>query len=295
MTEIETRTAAMNYLDVLRSKYGDVLKSGVLRLGFSFRNEKINYVSQQGIFKPRQMELPLTITSVFNGPYQDNITDDFLKYKYRGFDSSYLNHRDNIGLRECMKERLPLIYFHGIDKGKYMPVYPVFIIDDNPDQMEFIVATDDIKVVNEPITIDYTTESYRRRYLTKEVKLRLHQAGFRERIMKAYRESCAFCRLKHTQLLDAAHIVPDSEGGTSEIQNGMALCKIHHSAFDNYILGVDTDYRIHVREDILHEIDGPMLKHGIQGMDGLLIHKPRGKNSPKREYLDYKFQLFKSA
>jgi putative restriction endonuclease len=68
------------------------------------------------------------------------------------------------------------------------------------------------------------------------------------------------CRLRHTPLLDAAHILPDrDERGNPEIPNGLSLCKIHHSAYDVGILGVDPDCRIHLRSDVLEEHDGPML------------------------------------
>lgn len=33
---------------------------------------------------------------------------------------------------------------------------------------------------------------------------------------------------------------------------------------DSNIISVTPDYKIEVREDILHETDGPMLWHGIQ-------------------------------
>jgi len=45
------------------------------------------------------------------------------------------------------------------------------------------------------------------------------------------------------------------------------LCKIHHTACDLNIIGIDPDYKVHIREDILQEEDGPMLEHGIKEMD----------------------------
>jgi hypothetical protein len=63
--------------------------------------------------------------------------------------------------------------------------------------------------------------------------------------------------------------------GLPEIPNGLALCKIHHSAYDANILGISPDLVTHVREDILMEIDGPMLEHGLTGMAGQTIVVPR--------------------
>lgn len=54
----------------------------------------------------------------------------------------------------------------------------------------------------------------------------------------------------------------------------MALCKLHHAAFDSFILGVTPDYVIQVRGDILCEEDGPILQHGLQRLEGLKINSP---------------------
>lgn len=66
--------------------------------GFFFNSKRITLVGPQGIRKPKIMEqVPLSITTVCNSPYDDFFTDDgFLIYRYRGNDP---NHRDNVGLR----------------------------------------------------------------------------------------------------------------------------------------------------------------------------------------------------
>ena len=55
----------------------------------------------------------------------------------------------------------------------------------------------------------------------------------------------------------------------------MSLCRLHHAAFDRLLLGVHPSYVIHVRRDILEEVDGPMLRHGLQGLEGQRIVVPR--------------------
>ncbi|WFR74686.1 HNH endonuclease signature motif containing protein [Prescottella defluvii] len=57
--------------------------------------------------------------------------------------------------------------------------------------------------------------------------------------MRAYETRCAVCSLAHGSLLDAAHIVSDGhDAGIASVRNGLALCKIHHAAFDVRILGI---------------------------------------------------------
>jgi putative restriction endonuclease len=80
---------------------------------------------------------------------------------------------------------------------------------------------------------------------------------------------CAVCRLKRDQLLEVAHIVGDrDERGTPTVTNGIALCSLHHAAFDAHLITVRPDYHVEVSEDVLHETDGPILVHGLQGFNG---------------------------
>ncbi|MBA3260853.1 MAG: HNH endonuclease [Gemmatimonadales bacterium] len=134
-------------------------------------------------------------------------------------------------------------------------------------------------------------------YATRVVKQRLHQERFRYLVLSAYRGQCAMCRLRHTPLLDAAHILPDrDERGNPEIPNGMALCRIHHGAYDVGILGVDPDYKVHLRADVLEEHDGPMLRHGLQELHGVGIQTPRrAEHLPNRGYLAERFKQFLAA
>jgi putative restriction endonuclease len=129
------------------------------------------------------------------------------------------------------------------------------------------------------------------------VKQRLHQQEFRVLVLHAYHEQCTMCRLRHPQLLDAAHILPDrEERSRPEIPNGLSLCKIHHGAFDIGIVGVDPDYRIHVRKDVLDEHDGPMLRHGLQELHGHRLALPkRQRDRPNRDYLAERYGRFRVA
>lgn len=113
--------------------------------------------------------------------------------------------------------------------------------------------------------------------------------------MRAYETRCAVCSLRHTELLDAAHIVPDSEDlGIPSVTNGLAMCRIHHAAFDRQILGVRPDYVVRIRHDLLDEIDGPMLEHGLKRRhDQPLMVLPQDRNErPDPELLDLAYQRF---
>jgi len=300
--ESKIRIAAFEWLKKQVDIYGEVLPRNVLEKGFLYGDERISLVAPNGIFKPKIFsEIPLSITTAPNGPYNDAFSGDgYLAYRYRGTDPM---HRDNVGLRKAMLKQIPLIYFHGILPGKYLAIWPVYIVGDNPAKLTFTVAADleetildTVKGVRDDISTS-NDSSIQRKYVTREVKQRVHQSVFRERVLNAYRDQCSFCRLRHRELLDAAHIIPDSdEMGEPIVNNGLSLCKIHHAAFDRSFIGVSPDYKIFVRNDLLEEHDGPMLKYGIQEMHGRNIILPNRKSElPDREMLAQRFDEFMRA
>jgi putative restriction endonuclease len=294
------RLAAFTFLRHLVDRHGEVLAAGRLREGFLFQDQRVPLQGPQGIFKPALMSLPLSITTapVVAGkdrPYEDELgPDGFLRYRYRGSDPQ---HRDNVGLRTAMAERLPLVYFHGIAKGRYIAQWPVFLVGDDPGSLTFTVQVDDPLAVETEPSGD-PTEDARRAYVTRLARQRLHQLAFRQRVLRAYRDSCTMCRLRHPELLDAAHILPDSHPeGTPVTSNGLAMCKLHHAAFDRNVVGIRPDLVVEVRSDILDEIDGPMLRYGLQELHAhrLLVVPRNEADRPRPEFLDERYQVFRAA
>jgi putative restriction endonuclease len=298
--DLQVRMAAFSWLSQQVSAVGDVLPRALLQEGFEFQGQRIPLVAPQGIFKPKILELPLSITTVAQGPYDDFLGQDgFLTYRYRGTDP---RHRDNVGLRTVMEQGRPLVYLWGMGPGKYMATWPVYVIGDDPQALTFKVTLDDAAAVFERATAEpgmrlAELSDPRHGYMTGTIKVRLHQRVFRERVLDAYRSQCAFCRLKHRELLDAAHIIPDDEAQSREtIDNGISLCKLHHSAFDSFILGVSPDYIIHVRHDVLLEEDGPVLQHALKALHQTTLILPKSQSLwPSREALDWRYRWFTQA
>ena len=52
------------------------------------------------------------------------------------------------------------------------------------------------------------------------------------------------------------------------VPNGLSLCKIHHAAYDANLLGVKPNLIVEVLPRLMKETDGPMLTHGLKGMEG---------------------------
>lgn len=102
---------------------------------------------------------------------------------------------------------------------------------------------------------------------------------------------------KHTELLEAAHIVGGSEvGGDPVVPNSMALGKIHHVAFDRNFLGISPTLEVHIHQRLLDEVDGPMGGHGLQVMHGVAVSVPLYRSAnPDPDRLHQRFEAFLQA
>lgn len=244
-----------------------------------------------GIWNPRELAATLAITTSPDGPYNDREEEDgLLHYAYQRGPGEGKNAK----MRQALELQLPLIRFTKIIPNWYAPTFPVYVIGDNPIAREFTLALDEV-IRSVPTTKALTP--LEKDYATRLVRQRVHQPAFRARIMLAYERRCAICVLKHVELLDAAHIIEDgNDWGEPVVQNGLSLCKIHHAAYDLGLLGISPDYQIRVNRDLLDEVDGPMLKHGLQEMDGRRLYVPERRNEqPDPERLNHRWKHFRCA
>lgn len=284
LSELDVRRAAMAYLAEIMAGSGGVVTRAQLE-AFSYQGEQLKLIDQsRGIRNPRALTATLSILSQPRGPYDDVETEDgLLRYAYRAGDP---NGGDNRKLRRAADLGLPLLLLQGISPGVFVPTFPVYVVADDPVGRFVEIAVDeDLRYL--PRTSDT------REYAERLTRLRLHQPVFRARVLRAYERSCAICRLKHVDLLDAAHILSDTDGGQPVVTNGLSLCKIHHAAYDRGIVGVRSDYVVQVRADVLLEQDGPMLKHGIQAVhDTTLVLPAKLAERPDRDLLAQRFAVF---
>ncbi len=297
MTDDGLRSSCFASLDVLCATHGeDMPYRGGLDAGFAFRGRRIPFLSPyKGIFRAAVQNGPaaLSINTSVSSPYDDEETADGFFYAYR--DGS-IDQPDNRALRAAYAHAVPLIYFIATQPGRYKPLYPAYVIADDPISRRVLVSPGHmVGPVEErnPVLLDDPME---RQYAVRETRVRLHQARFRGRVLLAYSNRCTICRLKEARLLDAAHIVGDLEtGGEPVVSNGLSLCSIHHRAFDQNLVGVSADYTVHVAPRLLDDEDGPMLEL-LKGFNETRIELPTRRTwKPDQERLAERFERFRSA
>jgi putative restriction endonuclease len=171
-------------------------------------------------------------------------------------------------------------------------------VGEEPGQHQFVVALDEVMREQWETPALATTADLvlRRQYAEAIVRQRLHQRVFRERVLIAYASQCALCRLRHPELLDAAHIKEDADGGEPVVPNGVAMCAIHHRAFDAQVIGIRPDFVIEVRQDVREEHDGPTLRHALQELHKATLVLPASRPSwPYPDLLDERYERFRAA
>lgn len=294
MRDEDVRTSCFGQLAVLCAQFGeDVPYQGGLDAGFAFRGRRVPYLSpQKGIFRAAVQRGPaaLSLQTSANSPYRDVETPDGFLYDYR---AGAVDQPDNRALQAAHELQVPLVYFVGTRPGWYRPSYPFFVIGDDPAAKRVLVAPGTMIGPVDELEPTLSEDPIERRYAVRDVRIRIHQARFRGRVVPAYRGQCAVCRLKEVRLLDAAHIVSDvEEHGDPVVSNGLALCSIHHRAFDHDLVAVSPDYEVRVSERLLRDEDGPMLEL-LKTFDRKGIYVPRKAEwKPDRERLAARYERF---
>jgi putative restriction endonuclease len=257
----DIRSSCFATLDVLCAQYGEEIPyPGVLSTGFSFRGGKIPFLStQKGIYRAAAQAGPaaLAIQTSWKSPYGDAETAEGYLYAYR---AGPIDQPDNRALRTAHQLQVPLVHYVATRPNFYKPVYPCFVVADDPRAGRVLVSPGKMVGPVDEREPEVVEDPIEREYLFKETRVRVHQARFRARVIPAYGERCAICRLREGRLLDAAHIVGDlEERGEPIVSNGLSLCSIHHRAFDHDLVGLTPDYEVRVARRLLDEEDGPML------------------------------------
>ena len=199
-------------------------------------------------------------------------------------------------MRAAYAHAVPIVYFVATRPRWYRPLYPCYVVADDPAARRVLVAPGRmIGPVDERNPAPFE-DPIERRYGVRETRVRLHQARFRGHVLLAYESRCTVCRLKETRLLDAAHIVADvEERGEPHVTNGLSLCSIHHRAFDENLVGIAPDYTVRVAPRLLDDEDGPMLEL-LKGFHQATIELPSRRTwRPDRERLAERFERFSAA
>ena len=112
------------------------------------------------------------------------------------------------------------------------------------------------KLIETPRPQNYNPFDKDKKIVKVSLESALRARGFRQAIIEAYDYRCAFCGLKINSPdslyweVEAEHIVPHSSMGKDDIWNGLALCSLHHWAFEVGWFTLDDNFNIQVSSKV---------------------------------------------
>jgi putative restriction endonuclease len=127
-----------------------------------------------------------------------------------------------------------------------------------------------------------------RRTTVVSVSKKLRDVSFRRRVLTAYGFRCAFCST--FVQVEVAHIIPvNHDMSTDETRNGLALCALHHKAYDQALISISADYSIQVNRIQAEELQKQTLADGLakfsQDLRPIIILPPAIPDRPHAEYI----------
>lgn len=208
-----------------------------------------------------------------DGPYSDNIEGNTFYYDGEGLEGDQkLTAANNALIKANIDKRL-IFGFHqdSANSGwKYLGLIDVVNYDyvskngrkvyefklkindiENPQELtEEEVAIKTQSILSEPTLLE---ENESRLTLLKR---KYRNTSFRLQVKEIYKNTCAVCnKSRYTNAnypeVEAAHIFPVEKNGANDLRNGIALCRLHHWAFDGGLFTINDDLSISVKNGLI--------------------------------------------
>ncbi|AEH38176.1 HNH endonuclease [Halopiger xanaduensis] len=209
-----------------------------------------------------------------DGPYADDLADERFTYIGEGLPEKGDQRRtaaNNALVEQAERSTVPVYFFyHPADRDDLRYEGLVDVVDaeyvsrdgrmvyeftmerldlEHPAAFQTLAAsvTDEADDDTEEPALTDADEDY------TTVQRRVRSSAFRSEVKSAYEHRCAICGAARkapdgTRDIEAAHIYPKRENGRDTIRNGLALCRLHHWAFDAGWLAISDDYRVLVAD-----------------------------------------------
>ncbi len=245
----------------------------------------------------------IILTSKEDSPYED-IVDRGREFYYIGEGLPKKGDQEetppNKALIRAINHLIPIYFFVGED-GEWEYQGLVEVLDyqyvSNGERMIYRFKMRKLEL-SDPKKIEETQKSISKRSEeepdlevergTREASERnIRSSVFSQKVKEEYDFKCAFCGAKRfspegNPEVESAHIYPVEEGGSDDLRNGIALCKLHHWGFDHGWLSLNDDLEIIVNKESEEEIPSDFLD-----LEGEKIELPEhSKYKPHTKFLE---------
>ncbi|SFJ53765.1 HNH endonuclease [Bradyrhizobium sp. cf659] len=214
-----------------------------LKIFYGGRGIWVDKANTQGI---GGSEHGVTVGLLHSGAaYADDLFDDGAIYHYPSTRTAGRDRAEIEATKAAGRLRLPLFFTIVPQRGQSRVVKLAWVekwddnlrlffvsFGDQPEQPQTDGRTDEDDF---ELTIHRSSEERR-------VNRPKRAARFKYDVLEYYGQSrCCMCGIRASQLLDAAHIVDVSAGGSDHKRNGLILCASHHRAYDAHLIAIRPD------------------------------------------------------
>lgn len=217
----------------------------------------------------------IILFSRVDGPYFDNISGNFFYYEGEGLEGDQHLTAANKALTNANAEDRTIYVFRQEEAGgkwKYIGISKVinydyvqkngrkvYVFKLQQSNIESISAIneEEIKIEQTSLLPEPSLEE-ERRITISTLSRTIRDEAFRRKIKKIYGDTCVVCRKKrYTNAnypeVQSAHIYPVERNGPDDLRNGIALCRLHHWAFDGGLFTINDNFVIKVKQNLLED------------------------------------------
>lgn len=306
-TDQRIRQAAYAYIRKLVAKHEFLTKEQLWPDVFASDDENFSLIHpRRGRHKPARMSHLLSLLSQHSGAtkYETKVPkipaqEESASFYYQLVKGRGPDYPDNRYMREAYEWGVPILLFlepHPRSPSRSLRFFPTLarIVSWEPEPSKHRAKVRYSRIDISVEDLDLANNTLGRRYGRAERKQRLHQEEFRKALISAYQERCSMSGLSGPELLEAAHITPDYQGGQPKTSNGLLLSKIHHAAFDAHLIGITPDYRVKVSKRLLEEDSRKSdLLALLKKINGERIRLPqRREDYPSQDALKERYEIF---
>jgi putative restriction endonuclease len=168
--------------------------------------------------------------------YDDDVDDQGVIYHYPttkrhpSFDDSEIN-----SVKQASVLQIPIFVI--LNKGKFRHVRRAWITDHDDVNRLFLLEFGESQPEQIAIEIDMNPfKAKSARKLSVDQIMRVERSPrFKFEVVKRHSGRCVVTGLGVIEMLDGAHVVPVSEGGSDDPRNGLLLSASHHRAYDKHL------------------------------------------------------------
>ncbi len=179
---------------------------------------------------------------------------------------------------------------HGMDGGKKscLPYWDYYSVH----KEELFIKAAQLRAEKQKQSLEQLLSIEQQDFIGNEreavIRQRVNQSAFRTMILTNYNERCAVTGINIPELLVASHIIPWAEDESQRLnpENGICLSSLYDKAFDQGLIGINSEYHILLSNELLKYDKEPYFEKHFGSVADQKIILPE-EHKPNKAFLEY--------